>query len=181
MTSLINFAKVDLSRMKTALISLEKYEAYLLSVLSTIFFYLLKVNQYNRYEIGFELADFETLVWNTINGRFLEYPSTGLSFLGEHFSPILILLVPIYLIINSPHALLFSQAFFLGIAIIPLYFIARKLTNNRLASLAFCLSFSVSRVVNYGLMYDFHFEAFYPVIIFSAFLSIIYDRWSYYY
>src|SRR5437588_301635 len=41
-----------------------------------------KVRQFLQYQIGFELADYETVLWNTLHGRFLAMTCGSASFLA---------------------------------------------------------------------------------------------------
>ena len=96
------------------------------------------------------------------------------SHLAIHFTPVLFLLTPLYLLFKGPLFLLYIQVFAVGSAAIPLYLIARhKFRDTRLA-LAPALLYLLYRPLFNGLMYDFHPEMLFPLIIFSSyyFLSV---------
>ncbi len=133
------------------------------------YFLALKIHQYFAFGVHGELADFESILWNTLHGRFFIKGAVGVSFFAEHFSPILLLLVPLYALFSSPVTLLIIQALAAALAVIPLYLIARMKFSMKWAAVAISLSYLFSRVVNYGLMYDFHMEIFYPLLFFWAF------------
>lgn len=158
-----------------------KYDIYGLFILFSGFFLILKIHQFLSFGIGFELADFELVLWNTLHGRFLQMTCSHLSFFSEHSSPILLLILPFYALAQSPHTLLVIQAIACSAAVIPLYFLVCRFTALRWPPLALCLAYSVSRIVNYGLMYDFHPEIFYPLLFFSLFLAFKRTRWNLYY
>jgi len=153
-------------------------EIYIISIIAFIYYFILKLHQYQAFGIHGELADFESMIWNTLQGRFLEKGATNLSFFAIHFSPILLLLVPVYAVFSSPISLLVVQAGAVATALIPLYFIARDRLTNGWVSIAIVLSFLFSRMVNYGLMYDFHMEIFYPLLLFCVFWSLQQERWT---
>jgi uncharacterized membrane protein len=170
---------MELERQQIAMA--RKYDVTTLFILSSGFFLTLKIHQFVSFGIGFELADFELVLWNTLHGRFLQMSCTHLSFFSEHFSPVLLLILPVYALFQSPYTLLVLQALACSAAVIPLYFLVSEFTTHRWPPVAFCLAFTLSRVVNYGLMYDFHPEILYPVIFFSLFLALEKKRWVLFY
>ena len=103
-----------------------------LTLLYIINYSYLSIIQYNALFTGhFDLACFDQAIWNTIHGRILDTTIFDYNFLGEHMSPILIILVPFYLIWQDPRMLLILQSLFLGITAIPIYLIVRKGTKKR--------------------------------------------------
>jgi uncharacterized membrane protein len=85
-----------------------------------------------------------------------------MSYLGDHFQPLLLLLVPLAPLDMGPVPLLWVQAIALSVAAIPLFASARILSGERAAWLftgTYLLSLPVLRTVNY----DFHVEAFIPL------------------
>ena len=85
------------------------------------------------------------------------------SVLGDHFSPILVVLAPLYWIHDAPQTLLVAQAVLLAAAIPPLWIYAQRLVG---VAGAYCvvgvyaLSWPVAAAVNF----DFHETAFVPVL-----------------
>jgi uncharacterized membrane protein len=74
-----------------------------------------------------DLGIYDQAVWNTIHGRpfrsTLEEPYDNL--LGDHFEPILLPIALIYLLWDSPQALLFIQTAALAFGALPVYWLAR--------------------------------------------------------
>ena len=103
------------------------------------------------------------------------YVNPSGSFLGTHFSPILFTLVPIYYL--SPHALtlLAIQATLVYGAAIPLYLIAKNLTKDELVSFIIALIYLLVPGLSGIIYFDFHVEAFIPLIyfLFTYYLSLI--------
>ena len=56
-----------------------------------------------------DLGIFKEALWNTLHGRVMYSPTVGYSFLGEHFSPVLFLLVPFYALSPTSECLLIIQ------------------------------------------------------------------------
>jgi uncharacterized membrane protein len=91
------------------------------------------------------------------------------SVLGDHWSPIIASLAPLYWIYSSPVTLLVAQAVLFALAIPPIWlFTRRALGGGRkataaayLASVAYALSWPIAS----ALAFDFHEVAFAPVLI----------------
>jgi uncharacterized membrane protein len=94
--------------------------------------------------------------------------------LGDHFSPILALLAPLYWIHDDPRTLLVAQAVLFAAAIVPLgVFTRRELgtTAGYCVAGAYALSWPVAQAA----AFDFHEVAFAPVI-----LAVVFERLSAY-
>ncbi|MEU5877966.1 DUF2079 domain-containing protein [Spirillospora sp. NPDC047279] len=94
------------------------------------------------------------------------------SILGDHFSPILAVLAPLYWIHDGPETLVVAQAVLLALAIVPIW----RYTSRRagapsayLVSGAYALSWPIAE----ALAFDFHEVAFVPLL--SALLVERYD------
>ncbi|GII82873.1 hypothetical protein Ssi03_08630 [Sphaerisporangium siamense] len=83
--------------------------------------------------------------------------------LGEHFSPILAVLAPLYWIYDGPETLIVAQAALFALAIPPLWVFTRRVLGTGPAYLvvvAYALSWPLARAMNF----DFHEAAFAPLI-----------------
>jgi uncharacterized membrane protein len=83
--------------------------------------------------------------------------------LGDHFSPILALLAPLYWIHDGPQTLLIAQSALLALAIVPLW----AFTRRRLGVwAAYCVTgvYALAWPVAETLAFDFHEMAFVPVL-----------------
>ena len=156
-------------------------EICLITAVASCFFLALKIHQYRAFDAHWELAGFESLLWETLHGHLLGYTTPGSSFLAQHFSPILLALVPFYALFQSPVTLLVIQALAASLALVPLYYLSLQILANRWYATAMTLAFFFSRVVNYGLMYNFHMEIFYPLFYFPLFLAAERKRWTAFY
>ena len=93
----------------------------------------------------------------------------GFSILGDHWSPILATLAPLYWIYNSPQTLLVAQAVLFALAIPPLWIFTRRAFGGGqrataaayLVSVAYGLSWPIAEAANVG----FHEVAFAPVLM----------------
>ena len=88
----------------------------------------------------------------------------GFSVLGDHWSPILILLAPLYWIHHGPQDLIVAQGVLFALAVPPLWVFTRRVTGSPaaagLVSVAYVLSWPVAEAVAAG----FHEVVFVPVL-----------------
>ncbi|GAA5201192.1 hypothetical protein GCM10023322_80710 [Rugosimonospora acidiphila] len=97
---------------------------------------------------------------------------TGFSILGDHFSPILAVLAPLYWIHNGPTTLLVAQALLFAAAVVPLFaFVRRELgvLPAYLVTVGYALAWPVAEAVSF----DFHEAAFAPVLT-----ALLFERYS---
>ena len=153
-------------------------DAWLLAALAAALFVALKLNQWWSLGVHAELAEFETRLWSTLHGDLLARHRGEASFLAQHFSPILLLAVPLYAASPSPLTLLVAHALAAALAVIPLVLYARRRLGSRAAALALGAAFLVSRPLGDGLAYDVHMEILYPGLFFAALLAFVARRWG---
>ncbi|MFP3969016.1 DUF2079 domain-containing protein [Actinomadura fulvescens] len=94
------------------------------------------------------------------------------SILGDHFSPMLAVLAPLYWVHDGPETLVIAQAVLLALAVVPIW----RYTERRLGSAAaycVCGAYMVSWPIAEALAFDFHEVAFVPLL--SALLVERYD------
>ena len=104
-----------------------------------------------------DLAQFDQLIWNSLQGRLLEntfVPDAPL-FLGKSFVPFLLAFVPFYAVWNSPLVLLLAQPIALGASAFPIYWFARREIGRPLG-LGVALTFILSPLVSYLIIIEFH-------------------------
>jgi uncharacterized membrane protein len=94
------------------------------------------------------------------------------SVLGDHWSPLLAILAPLYWVHDSPETLLVAQAVLFALAIPPLWLFTRRAFGGGsnaaaaayLVAVAYGLSWPIAAALNYG----FHEVAFAPVLTATA-------------
>ncbi len=103
------------------------YSASLIG-LGTLSYYALSVS-------NTDLAQYQQLVWNSLNGRLLEntFIPDAPMFLGKSFTPILLAFVPLYSAWSSPLVLIIIQSLAVGLAAFPIYWLARARLGHLLA------------------------------------------------
>jgi uncharacterized membrane protein len=141
----------------------------------------IKVVQHYTFRTGaFDLSLFDSALSNTLRGRFMYTEWLGRSFFSEHFSPLLLLLLPCYLIYDNPITLMIIQGTAVALSTIPLYHIARVYLPGKLAPVSIVAAYLNYFYLLNGLMFDFHIEIFMPVCILVAFWFLRQRRPVYY-
>ena len=105
-----------------------------------------------------DLGIFKEALWNTLHGRVMYSPTVGYSFLGEHFSPVLFLLVPFYALSPTSECLLIIQTLAVSVAAWPVYLVARDLGLRRLTATILAAAMLASPPLHTALLYDFHMD-----------------------
>lgn len=102
----------------------------LAAVYSLVYIILSLVRHESYHSFGFDLGLFDQVFWNTTQGRpFESTMSQALpiphSLLGDHFSPVFLLLIPFYFAFPHPETLLVIQTLALALGAWPVYLLAR--------------------------------------------------------
>lgn len=120
---------------------------------------------------AFDLGIFDQVIWNTLHGSPLYSSILGnRHFFGEHFSPILLLISPLYLIYEHPITLLIFQTIALASGAIPLYLLAKKKLENSSLALLFSLMYLCYQPMRNVNLFDFHEIAIVtPLFLFAFF------------
>ena len=104
---------------------------------------------------GCDLGIFDNVLWNTVHGRFLHSAVLNRHFFGEHASPILLLLAPLYALWPDARLLLAVQAAALAWAALPLYRMAARRLGPTAGVLTLFMYFSYVPLEGIYL-FDFH-------------------------
>ncbi|MDD2241129.1 MAG: DUF2079 domain-containing protein, partial [Kiritimatiellae bacterium] len=107
---------------------------------------------------AYDLALYDTAIRNTLQGKFLFADPLGRQFFSEHFSPILLLFCPLYLLADTPLVLLVTQALVIAMGLGILYRIVRQYGLAPLVGIAVAGLFLNHRQMASAILYDFHTE-----------------------
>ncbi len=151
--------------------------AYPLVVVFFALYAALSVQQHRRMETtGFDLGIFEQSVRAYASGRWPVSPLRGLNLLGDHFSPIVALLAPIYRLVPSPYTLLLAQALLLALSVLP---VARLAQRRYGAGTAWCVgtAYGLSWGLQNTVAFDFHEICFAVPLLAFAGEALALGRW----
>ena len=90
--------------------------------------------KYNNFEYtGMDLAIFNQVFFNSSQGNLFHFTIHPHSYLGDHFTPFLILLLPFYYLFRSPLTLIFLQTLIIALTAIPIYLLVKHNLNKNWA------------------------------------------------
>ncbi|HID61220.1 MAG TPA: DUF2079 domain-containing protein [Anaerolineae bacterium] len=117
---------------------------------------------------GFDLGNYDQAMWNTLHGKPLAMTTVQSisSRWAAHFEPILLLLVPIYAVFNSPQTLLIWQTVIVALGAVPIFLLACRNLAGNLTGLVFAIVYLLFPALQAAITFDFH-----AVAMASTFLS----------
>ncbi|MGB5931486.1 MAG: DUF2079 domain-containing protein, partial [Anaerolineae bacterium] len=120
---------------------------------------------------AFDLGYPDQVVWNTAHGRpfACSLSTRGPNCLGEHFSPILALLAPLYWLWPDVRTLLILQTVVIALGAFPVFWLARERLKSDLAGLSFSAAFLLFPALEAANMFDFHAVTLAPSFLLFAF------------
>lgn len=114
--------------------------------------------KYMSHSTLMDLPVYTQSLWNTLHGRVMwttmNYPQ-GYSHLSDHFTPTLLLFLPLFALHPSPTTLLFIQSFFLAIGAIPIYWISKDKLGKTPATII-ATAYLLHPSILYSNLNDFH-------------------------
>ena len=129
---------------------------------------------------AFDLGIFTQELKNTLHGQILYSPAIGGSQFMPHFSPVLLLLVPVYWFFPHPQMLLVVQGLLLGFGGYLVYVLAREYNYSHRAGLVIEGLYGINPLL-WGLaLFDFHTEAFVIPALLLMFLGWKKKNWIYF-
>ncbi len=126
---------------------------------------------FKYYEMRYGAWDFG--IWDSMIHNAAHFDGLFRDFRGpfDHFSPLVLILVPLYWIYDHPLTLVFAQSAILAGAAIPLYLIGRRWMGNSRIPLLVTLMYLLNPYYSRLALYDFHFETLFPLLFFLAWLA----------
>lgn len=123
---------------------------------------------------AFDFGIFIQVLWQSVHGNFMfTQPRAGplqpSSFLGVHFSPLLIALIPLYALFRTPYFLLVLQSAALALPAYYIYRIGVRVTGDERTALLFAVGYLLYPGTLWSNWYDFHLEAFVPLFTSMAY------------
>jgi uncharacterized membrane protein len=158
---------------------------WLLVLIVTVAYSALSILRHRHFNSSYlDLGVFDQAIWQYSR---LHAPDVSVrsnlpteNILGDHFHPILILLAPLFWLIDSVEALLVVQAALFALAIVPIFLFTEK-RLGRLAAYLFALSYSIFWGIQSAVEFDFHEIAFAVPLLALAIYFIDERRWRAYF
>lgn len=146
---------------------------FALSIFFFSYYSFFALYTHQLYGTGFDLAFFSNVLWNTVHSftpsSFLSYYFTGVTqFLGQHFSPIVLVLAPLFLLPKSVELLLLFQSLILISAVIPIYFLGKHFRLPKTLIIMVVFLYLIAPDLQSIILLNFHELAFFPVLFLGA-------------
>lgn len=154
---------------------LDRYDLGIFSavVLYTFIFSYIALVELSLFQLGRDVAIFNQAFWTTLHsGGILVNSFEGVSHFGYHFSPMLLSILPLYLIAPGPQLLLITQSALLGLGAIPIYICGSELLGKK-AGLTIGILYLIYPAVHGANLFAFHELAFLPLFLGTALLGFI--------
>ncbi|MCL4534014.1 MAG: DUF2079 domain-containing protein [Bacteroidetes bacterium] len=128
---------------------------------------------------AYDLGIFDQAIWNSAQGRFFQTSVTADSplLLGHHFSPIILVFVPLYWLHPDPTVLIVAQAMLLAAAGLPIFWLARDWLRSPSLSLAVLLAYLLHPATAYVALFDFHEVALAAPLLAAALYLLLRRRY----
>jgi uncharacterized membrane protein len=173
--------RIGAARLVPALVRTEPL-LFALAALFALGYGLYGVWEHNHFLTDFDLAIADQAVWHYSHLQSPEITtiSPPVNMLGDHFSPILIALSPLYWLWSDPRMLLIAQGALVAASIVPVFLFAQPRMGRvgaYLLAVAYALFWGISAAVGY----QFHELAFSPLLIALCILFADRRQWTAYF
>jgi uncharacterized membrane protein len=153
--------------------------AIVFSLVMIIKFYALETYAY-------DLGNYNQALYTTLQGHGLLYytadlPVTGGSMMGVHFSPILLLILPIYAIYPAPQTLLVLKTLVLALGAYPLFRLAKRYLKTNWWGVLFSAVYLFNPMLQGANWFDFHPEDFFLTFCLFSLYYGIEGKWPRYF
>ncbi len=133
------------------------------------FFSFLAIAKFNNFQYnGLDLAIIHQVFYNSSVGNFFQSTIHPPTYLKDHFSPILFILLPLYLIKKSALTLLVLQIIAVTLPVWPIYLIVKNRFSQNI-SLCISCAWLFNPMVHSLMLFEFSFLPFALVFLFFAF------------
>ena len=164
---------------------------YLAVLLYVVLFSWLSVLRHEAFQSNaMDLGYTDQVLWNTIHGRFFRFTTLEGALvdlpldqirrtdilLAYHVEPILLPISLLYLIYDSPIALLVLQSVVLGLGAVPAFWLARDHLRSECAGVIFAVAYLLAPTVEGANLSDFHAVSFAPALFLFGFYFLRTDR-----
>ncbi|WP_399089928.1 DUF2079 domain-containing protein [Streptomyces sp. BBFR2] len=128
---------------------------------------------------SWDLGIFEQAVrgYAHLGAPIVDLKGPGTNILGDHFSPVLILLAPLYRLLPSPMTLLTAQAALFALSSVPVTRTAARFLG-RARGLAVGVAYGLSWGLQKAVDFDFHEIAFALPLLAFALEAVVRGRWT---
>ena len=156
-----------------------------LSLVTFATFAWMNLRGYQGLRLGYKDSGmFATILYNTLHGRLFFADSIAVvskHYLGRHFSPGLLLLVPVFWLFPWHETLLVLHALFLTMASIPVYLTARRVSGSTFVGAMLACGYLVAAPLshtNWGNSYGFQPYSMVVLVVAWTLWALVARRWG---
>ena len=155
-----------------------------IAVYATVFSYATIQKHRDFHSYAWDLGVFNQVMYSSVyGGRLFHYTCDSYlnveeNYLAFHFSPILVLLFPLYYLFPYPSLLLMLKSTALAAAAYPLYRIGVKITDSQTVGLAAAILYLLQPGLQASNWFDFQPQVFAPLLIFTSYYLFLEGRWA---
>ncbi|MCP8309078.1 MAG: DUF2079 domain-containing protein [archaeon] len=160
----------------------------LISMIIYIFVFssLLSFTHYNFSTYAWDTGIFNQVLWSTLNGKPFYYTvepflSPNNNFLATHFSPILLLVLPFYMIYPEVETLFVIHATVIAFGALAVYKLSRLILQNDKYSLVLALAYLLNPLVIGVTAEWFHLEDFFMALALFSIYFFFKKSWKIYF
>ena len=136
-------------------------------ILYIVVFTAISFWKYDRFLYnGLDLAIYNNVFWNTSQGDWFRSSIHDPSYLGDHFEPLMLVLLPFTMLWRDPRMLLLLQTIILALTAIPIYFIVRFQIADFRLQILLPLFWLLNPFVHNANLFEFHMLVFAPFFLF---------------
>ena len=138
-------------------------------------YFLLGWWKYDTFQFGlWDFGIYDSFMHNMASGKgFMRDFRGGLY---DHFSPIMLLLVPLYWISDTPVQLIWFQSVVMAAGIPVMYALAKKYLRSPELALVLAAMYALNPYYSRLVLYDFHSECIFPAMFMGGFLAWAYHK-----
>lgn len=165
---------------RAAPLHVPRLDPYWAALLFFLAFALLALHRFRTLSTSsWDLGIFEQAIRGYAHFRapIVDLKGPGTNILGDHFSPVLVLLAPLYRVFPSSLTLLIAQAALFAVSVIPVTRAAAR-ALGRFPGLALGIAYGASWGLQKAVDFDFHEIAFALPLLAFALEAVLRGRWT---
>ncbi|MFI0453989.1 DUF2079 domain-containing protein [Actinomadura sp. 6N118] len=156
-----------------------RLDPYLLAAVFFVAYAIVSISRYLHAESrSWDLGIFEQVVrsYAHLQAPVSDLKGPGFVILGDHFSPVLLLLAPFYRLFPTPVTLLVAQSLLVALSVVPVTRAAARLLG-RARGVAIGGAYGLSWGIQGAIDFDFHEICFAVPLIALSFEAVLAQRW----
>lgn len=175
-----------LERLKSRVASQPRKLLTVLTLYIACLFALLLFSHYTFNTYAWDTGLFNQVLWSTLHGKPFYYTLEPFwtrtnSFLGAHFAPVLILILPFYAIYPRPETLFIIHSLVIASGAMVVYRLSKLILGNERLSFAFFVAYLLNPLVIGVALTYFHLEDFFLLFTILSIYFFMKNDWKSYF